>query len=168
MSSLSTIPINRLNNAELTEEINTVVDNSENVVTVDYIKNIFSTLYPVGSLYIGTQTACPLANLIEGSTWELVSVGRALWGGNGTNANTTIEAGLPNITGQSNGFESESSIGSSSGAIKTISTSNGWSGGVQHPYKYIQFNASWSNSIYSNSNTVQPPAYVVNVWKRIA
>ena len=27
-------------------------------------------------------------------------------------------------------------------------------------------NASRSSSIYGNSNTVQPPAYVVNVWRR--
>ncbi len=51
--------------------------------TVDYVKdessritnlmnNILSTLYPVGSIYIGTQATCPLAALIRGSAWEII------------------------------------------------------------------------------------------------
>ena len=63
------------------------------------MNNLLSTLCPVGSTYIGTQNSCPLATLIAGSQWEIVSNGRALWGGNGSNVNSTIEAGLPNITG---------------------------------------------------------------------
>ena len=30
------------------------------------------TVYPVGSLYFGTQSTCPLAAIIDGSTWEKV------------------------------------------------------------------------------------------------
>lgn len=30
------------------------------------------TVYPVGSLYFGTQSTCPLAAVISGSTWEKV------------------------------------------------------------------------------------------------
>ena len=30
------------------------------------------TVYPVGSLYFGTQSTCPLAAIINGSTWEKV------------------------------------------------------------------------------------------------
>lgn len=30
------------------------------------------TVYPVGSLYFGTQSTCPLADIIDGSTWEKV------------------------------------------------------------------------------------------------
>lgn len=37
------------------------------------VSNLLSSLYPVGSIYIGTQTTCPLASLISGSQWELVS-----------------------------------------------------------------------------------------------
>ena len=42
------------------------------------MSNLLSTLYPVGSIYIGTQNNCPLATLIAGSQWEIVSNGRAL------------------------------------------------------------------------------------------
>lgn len=32
----------------------------------------------------------------------------------------------------------------------------------------LTFNASRSNSIYGKSDTVQPPARIVNVWKRVS
>lgn len=37
------------------------------------MNNLLSTLYPVGSIYIGTQNSCPLATLIAGSRWERVA-----------------------------------------------------------------------------------------------
>lgn len=140
------------------------------------ISTTLATLYPIGSVYIGTQTACPLTSLISGSKWELVSKDRALWGGDGTNANTTINAGLPNITGSAQLTQTKREAGadSYSGALKIDSdvttkipfeAGGGWSGTGSIP---VSFNASRSNSIYGNSNTVQPPAYVVNVWRRTA
>lgn len=36
------------------------------------MNNLLSTLYPVGSIYIGTQNNCPLATLIADSKWEIV------------------------------------------------------------------------------------------------
>lgn len=33
---------------------------------------------------------------------------------------------------------------------------------------YINFNASKSNAIYGKSSTVQPAAYYVYIWRRIA
>lgn len=138
-------------------------DNSSNIATTAYVKNVLSALYPVGSIYIGTQNTCPLASLISGSQWTLVAQDRALWGGNGSNANTTIAAGLPNITGQ---FATEAT--SVTGAFNTkeqIHSNSGVPDGKSDPL--ITFDASRSNSIYGNSNTVQPPAYVVNVWQRI-
>lgn len=131
--------------------------------------NLLSTLYPVGSIYIGTQNSCPLAALIAGSQWQIVGDERALWGGNGSNANTIIEAGLPNITGD---FSPTglAGIANSNGCFSTISN-------VDTDYKQairtgygarIRFNASSSSTIYGKSNTVQPPAYIVNVWRRVA
>lgn len=37
------------------------------------MNNLLSTLYPVGSIYIGTQNSCPLATLIAGSQWQRVA-----------------------------------------------------------------------------------------------
>lgn len=129
------------------------------------INTLLSSLYPVGSLYIGTQTTCPLASLIAGSTWTLVATDKALWGGDGTNADTTIAAGLPNITGRIGpiaGGSAPSGCFYKSGTSGEIENS----GGSPDPNVYID--ASRSNSIYGNSTTVQPPAYRVNVWKRTA
>lgn len=131
------------------------------------MNNLLSTLYPLGSIYIGTQNSCPLATLIAGSQWEIVSNGRALWGGNGRNANTTIEAGLPNITGtfKDNGHAvALAATGAFTGAKDGTGSNSGYAGDGGT----YTFNASRSSSIYGKSSTVQPPAYIVNVWKRTA
>lgn len=139
--------------------------------TMTDLSDIIQAIYPIGSIYIGTQSTCPMAVLIPNSTWELVAVNRALWGGNGTNANTEIAAGLPNITGTLGGA-----------AYTKYSGGYSWTGafenkgdihqighdGAYGAFRNTQFDASKSNSIYGNSDTVQPPAYVVNVWRRTA
>lgn len=128
---------------------------------------MLKTLYPVGSIYIGTQSTCPLSTLIPGSSWSLVATNRALWGGNGSNGTATIDAGLPNITG--NFAVNSPSSASTSGAFALSSSwnSHGWDGTTNGGRTY-DFDASRSSSIYGNSSTVQPPAYVVNVWRRTA
>lgn len=139
--------------------------------------SIVSAIYPVNSIYVTTDTnstTCPIASLIPGSTWVLVAANKALWTGSGSNANTTIAAGLPNITGQidpySVGYNNDhiamrnwwgalfGKWGNSWGMSRRETGSGITSG--------IGFEASRSNSIYGKSSTVQPPAYVVNVWRR--
>lgn len=140
--------------------------------------DIIDTLYPVGSIYIGVTSTCPIAT-IKGM-WTLVSSGRVLQGADSNHAaGTTIEAGLPNITGQYSQNYDWCSLykGDNSGArfrgaftkAPTIST-NGYkndyaSGGSGYD---LAIDASLSNPIYGNSSTVQPPAYVVNIWQRTA
>ena len=151
------------------------LSNNDTVVTTAYVTTILSTLYPVGSLYLGTQTTCPLATLIPGSTWTLVSSGKALWTGDGSNGNSTIAAGLPNITGS---FVRTAWYRNGSGASLTVSgaftssdntncSCDGGNGGA-NSYGTVNFSAQNSNNIYGNSSTVQPPAYVTNVWRRTA
>lgn len=133
------------------------------------LNNLLSIIYPVGSLYMGTQTTCPMTLVMSNSTWELVSAGKALWTGNGNNANTTIEAGLPNITGQLTVYSARGSGSNPSGSMYIVSSekTNGCTL-ASDPVDRIGIDASRSNAIYGSSNTVQPPAYIVNVWKRIA
>ena len=119
-------------------------------------------IYPIGAIFIGTTSTCPLSVLF--GTWELVAANKALWTGNGSNANTTIAAGLPNITGLMMGVDDNS--WSYSGAFYQAATGQS-SGGTANGSR-PGFDASRSNSIYGKSNTVQPPAYVVNVWRRTA
>lgn len=138
------------------------------------ISALLSSMYPVGSLYIGTQATNPMASLISGSTWSLVSAGKALWTGNGqagsgttanssyanAKANTTISAGLP---------DHKHSVSKQYGT--TDQASGNGVDGTSHNVGTMSFtcgNASSNNSIYGSSDTVQPPAYVVNVWRRTA
>lgn len=135
------------------------------------INTLLGNLYPVGSIYIGTQSTCPLASLITGSTWTKVSAGKALWTSSTSHAaNTTINAGLPNITGAFPGERTGDTQWWSavSGAFYKTSGSYRGIGSTDSDNIRIGFDASKSNSIYGNSTTVQPPAYVVNVWRRTA
>lgn len=144
------------------------------------INTLLGNLYPVGSIYIGTQSTCPLSSLIPGSTWTKISGDKVLQSSSSSHsANSTISAGLPNITGTfaaRDGFLSQSprsvNFNSASGAFSLNSEERSYgtwdsqrtvSGG-----KSVSFSANKSNSIYGNSSTVQPPAYVVNVWRRTA
>lgn len=153
----------------------TSTDNSTKAATTAFVKTaigvLLSNLYPIGSLYITTNNSatCPLASLISGSSWSLVEADKALWTSN-RNGNTTIAAGLPNITGNCGGnFVTHMSSSQGDGALWYTKKGNslGDAGGNM-PYGSITFDASRSSSIYGNSNTVQPPAYRVNVWRRTA
>ena len=144
-------------------------DNSTKIATTAFVKSILSTLYPVGSTYITTASTCPLATLISGSTWALVSSGRVLQGADsGHAAGTTIEAGLPNITGNIYGCESNTGHQGADGAFVI----SGYTGGGEQNGNgtWVNFNldASRSSGIYGKSSTVQPPAYVVNIFQRTA
>ena len=140
--------------------------NETDALLANSISTLLSNLYPVGSIYIGTQSTCPLATLISGSTWVKVSEGRVLQGSDSSHsAGTTIAAGLPNITGE---FAVKAQAKTPTGAFYTISTGGGSYDNNFTGNEVIGFNASISNSIYGNSNTVQPPAYVVNIWQRTA
>lgn len=133
---------------------------------------LLKTIYPVGSVYLSTNSTCPLASLF--GTWTLVSSGRALWTGTGSNGNTTIAAGLPNIVGGlTNMYSTGTSLYDNSGAFGKGSGLNkhgGLNSGTNYNHDYdVSFSASNYNTIYSdNVTTVQPPAYVVNVWRRTA
>ena len=162
------------NNFRVINVANPVQDNDAvNKQTLESSLSTFlNIMYPVGSLYIGTQNTCPMSTLMPGTTWSIVATNRALWGGSGSNGNTTINAGLPNITGSFRNGGGLSAFENISGAFYgtgsndyTIARS---SGKYDNQVKIVNFNASRSSSIYGNSSTVQPPAYRVNVWRRTA
>lgn len=132
----------------------------------DVTSTLLDLLYPVGAIYIGTMASCPLATLGIG-TWEKVSEGKVLQGSDSNNsAGSTISAGLPNITGD---FSSRA-VTSINGAFasETTGTNPAGTGGTANTPLKVTFDASRSSSIYGNSNTVQPPAFVVNIWRRTA
>lgn len=151
---------------------------SANAQSGTAVLDMLETIYPIGSLYMSKNSTNPLASLF--GTWQLVASNKALWTGDGTNGGTTIAAGLPNIKGQyapksnaNNNYSPFSSNSTATGAITAPTMSNSYTAnatsGSNYGLKTIGVNASGSSSIYSDSvTTVQPPAYVVNVWERTA
>lgn len=155
--------------ALVTELRNSIAEAKSSINT--NLENL-KAIYPIGSVYIGTQNDCPMKTLIPDSEWRLVSSGRALWTGNGSNGNNTIEAGLPNVAGTFNAAtRGDFRL---SGAIYDTGTQCSWffEGGDWKEdstrSRVFGLDASRSSSIYGKSSTVQPPAYIVNVWRRTA
>ena len=128
--------------------------------------------FPVGSIYQSTARTSPAA--LFGGTWQEIAQNRVLMGaGSGHAAGTTVEAGLPNITGTANGGVLSMSTPSSDGAFggKYYNTTTRHGGGDKGDWfsTYDRtFDASKSNAIYGASNTVQPAAYYVHYWQRKA
>lgn len=151
---------------------------------VDSIHSIVDVIYPVGSVYISTTTANPKD--LFGGTWEQIATGRTLWGASSDNElNTTVNSGLPNITGTYDPRWKDKSGGGimmaaqNSGAMYTSRPSNhgywwanvtstGDAGQNTQYHTRLNFSAQRSNSIYGNSTIVQPPAYKVYMWRRTA
>lgn len=150
---------------ELTLKVNTI--NSQ--LSSSVLSNLQS-IYPVGSLYIGTTDTCPIANLF--GTWEKIEEGLCLQSVKGDQvAGTTVEAGLPNITGTIYNVAGGADLRPSTNGAFTSKDSGctqfGF-GGKSCLDADVTFDASKSSSIYGDSDTVQPPAYLVNIWKRTA
>lgn len=132
--------------------------------------------YPVGSIFQTVSTTSPAA--LFGGTWQEIAQNRVLMGaGSGHAAGTTVEAGLPNITGSlreanadSSPFRGSKASLKSSGALKFVEINTSWGGyrGDSGSTYDVYFDASRSNSIYGRSATVQPAAYYVHIWKRVA
>lgn len=125
--------------------------------------------FPVGSIYQSTDATSPAA--LFGGTWEQIASERVLMGASSTHAaGTTAKAGLPNITGSFPTTTYGSRHNETSGAFSLGSkiTSNGENSSQSFNSYYASFDASGSNAIYGRSNTVQPAAYYVHIWRRTA
>ena len=128
--------------------------------------------YPVGSIYQSTNSTSPAA--LFGGTWEQIASERVLMGASSSHkAGTTVNAGLPNITGTANGGVLSMVTPSSDGAFggKYYDTNTRHGGGDRGDWfsTYNRtFDASKSNPIYGASNTVQPAAYYVYIWHRVS
>ena len=141
------------------------------------LQNLNVCPFEVGDVLHTTSSVSPAARF--GGTWEEIATNRVLMGASSSHAaGTTAEAGLPNITGSTGRFASAYDSHSSNAADRKQGALNysgeaynmGYyssSGSAGYGY-YINFNASKSNAIYGKSNTVQPAAYYVHIWRRIA
>lgn len=136
------------------------------------------TAYPVGSIFQTVSRTSPAA--VFGGTWQEIAQNRVLMGASSSPAaGTTVEAGLPNITGSfttkttdvgGSPFSGDANVLSAKGSLAFSEKSTSYSGYTGHSGSQynIQFDASLSNPIYGRSYTVQPAAYYVHIWKRVA
>lgn len=160
-----------------------VGDALKGVISADAVKTLIADALAEDhakiKFWISEDPTSPAA--LFGGTWQEIAQNRVLMGASYAHAaGTTVEAGLPNITGSVvpklaniyNLFISES------GATMTGAFYNT---GVFSPYgcadatnvtnsvpQDLYFDASRSNSIYGRSSTVQPAAYYVHIWRRVA
>lgn len=105
-----------------------------------------------------------------GGTWERIE-GRFIMGASDTHpAGTTVEAGLPNITAKVTSqygifnTDAEGAFYFMDGA-NYVYPATELGGALIHD---LRFSAANSNSIYGKSTTVQPPAYCMYLWRRVA
>lgn len=134
--------------------------------------------YPVGSIFQTVSSTSPA--VLFGGTWQEIAQNRVLMGaGTGYTAGSTVEAGLPNITGSfttkstdvgGSPFSGDANVLSAKGSLAFSEKSTSYGGYTGHSGSQynIQFDASRSNPIYGRSYTVQPAAYYVHIWKRVA
>lgn len=125
--------------------------------------------YPVGSILLLASDVEPAG--LYGGVWEKIAEERVLMGASDIHpVNTTVEAGLPNIKGSASGD-------SGAGLMRTDSLLSGaFRRGTAFPWQpatqnytgnSLTFDASKSNAIYGASDTVQPSAYYVNIWRKV-
>ena len=106
-----------------------------------------------------------------GGTWERIE-NRFIMGASDTHsAGTTVEAGLPSPWGQINAvLFAGMSNPDNGGFFKLAYTGTKWKSVAQGTYGDIwQSNITIrNNGLFGKSDTVQPPAYCMYIWRRVA
>lgn len=134
--------------------------------------SMLELLYPVGSIYIGTMSACPLQTLGVG-TWQLVAADKVLQGaGTRGDVGDTINESLPNHQHVETFVFSEGlrPLASVYGATSTSGNTKSIGENITHTSndsvdKALTYSAN--NATYQDNAPVQQDAYVVNIWERI-
>lgn len=141
---------------------------------IDSHQIMFADEIEIGTIVINCSVS-PAAKY--GGTWEKLPANYALWTTT-SGAGGTVVAGLPNITGDidflGNQIVFPTSTVKANGSIENKTKSGTYicsysklSGTVTQNTGF-SLNASKSSSIYGKSTTVQPPAYKVYAWKKVA
>ncbi len=125
--------------------------------------------FPVGSIYQTTGSTSPAS--LFGGTWTEIASERVLMGASTSHAaGSTVDAGLPNITGKLSGFGSyyASEYGGAFSGTRNSAYGCGGDGSTRGYAQVATFDASRSSAVYGGSDTVQPAAYYVHIWRRTA
>lgn len=168
---MANVPITSLPEATAPSTNDYLILQGENTQRIKW-SALLDKLYPVGCIYQSASSTSPAS--FWGGTWERIAQNRVLMGASNTHlAGTTAEAGLPNIVGN---FAMDAGgpwqkIASATGAFYSATGSGApaVTGDVDTNVPIsIRFDASKSNAVFGSSETVQPPAYFVYIWKRTA
>ena len=159
-----------------------VGDALKGVISADAVKTLIADALAEDhakiKFWVSEDPTSPAA--LFGGTWEEIASDRVLMGASRSHAaGTTAEAGLPNIAGslsetsndgKTTPFRGNKNAISSIGALAVTEASSPYCGfaGYEGSAYDISFDASRSNPIYGRSNTVQPAAYYVHIWRRVA
>lgn len=138
------------------------------------LKNLNVCPFEIGDILQTTSSVSPAARW--GGTWEEIAPDRVLMGASGSHAaGTTAEAGLPNITGTLLGIyhtDTWNTTNYTSGAFTrnsdSLSSTREGDAGYYTRFGQYTLNASRSSAVYGRSSTVQPAAYYVHIWHRVA
>ena len=148
------------------------------VISADAVKTLIADALAEDhakiKFWVSEDPTSPAA--LFGGSWEEIASERVLMGASSTHAaGTTVEAGLPNITGQlpvlkKIGYSDDFLISGAFAMTDTQETSFYRSGSESAPLWVYRadFNAARSSAVYGRSSTVQPAAYYVYIWHRVA
>lgn len=146
-------------------------DALKGVISADAVKTLIANALAEDhakiKFWVSEDPTSPAA--LFGGSWEEIASERVLMGASSTHAaGTTVKAGLPNITG-SFAADVRYSQHAVSGAF-TASNKIAGTGANDNESGVFKFSldASKSNAIYGRSSTVQPAAYYVHIWHRVA
>ena len=138
---------------------------------------ILDTLLPVGTVYMTENANFDPNNAWGVGVWVKTAIDRVLQGTNDKNkVGTTIDAGLPNITGTvpttNMGWKGWQGMKSGALSVEILVNPDRQEYHMQGTNEWgdilLTIDASQSNPIYGTSDTVQPPAELVFIWKRIS
>lgn len=131
------------------------------------MNNLLSTLYPVGSIYIGTQNSCPLATLIAGSQWQIVATQVV------TNVNTSVAVygngktlGLTNGS-QNCGLVTYPKVGFA-GDTKNYNTNIGTARAGNLVYENTSYGVVQDAATSGLTGSLSRTNLSLNIWKRTA
>ena len=153
-----------------------VGDALKGVISADAVKTLIADALAEDhakiKFWISVDSTSPAA--LFGGTWQEIAQNRALMGASSSHAaGTTVEAGLPNITATGGFYEHSSAselearlTGAFYANVNDQTHMGSASSDSDNPS--LDFDASRSNPIYGRSSTVQPAAYYVHIWRRVA
>ena len=151
-----------------------VGDALKGVISADAVKTLITDALAEDhakiKFWVSEDPTSPAA--LFGGSWEEIASERVLMGASSTHAaGSTVKAGLPNLKGSFSGVASGQFLNFSNSGALSISRNNsmaGYEGGSYGDICNVSLDASKSSSIYGASSTVQPAAYYVHIWHRVA